>query len=192
MQLFYSDGSPYARAVRIALRESGRIGAVREIPTALREPGAAVLPHNPVGRVPTLVLADGTALTETALILPFLGAVPAERLADFGQVLGLLEGIAVWNRELRRPPEERSPGVIALEVGRAGRVTDALEAALAGWPAADPPDGAHILLASALAYGDRRHQAWVWRPGRPRLVAFSAALEARPAFLETYPPERRL
>jgi glutathione S-transferase len=72
MQLFYSSGSPFARAVRVALRETGLLAAIAEQETTLRDPAAILLPHNPVGRIPTLVLADGTALTETALILPFL------------------------------------------------------------------------------------------------------------------------
>ena len=37
-------------------------------------------------------------------------------------LLGMLDGIAVWNRELRRPVHERSPGVIALEETRAARI----------------------------------------------------------------------
>lgn len=201
MRLFYSDGSPYARAVRIALREAGLLGGVVEIPTALRAPGAAVLGVSPVGRVPALVLDDGTTLTETALILPFLDTLPGAypllppaARAPFGQALGLLEGVAVWNRELRRPPGERSPGVIALETARCERVAAALEAeAAAGrWTRPGPPDAACILLACTLGYADRRHHAWAWRPGRPALAAFHDRLAERPAFQATIPPERRL
>jgi len=139
-QLFYSEGSPYARICRMALREGGLIASVREVTTTLRDPAAAVLPFSPVGRVPTLVLPDGTTLTETTLILGWLdrhGSEPTllptddAGLALCGRVLGLLDGIAVWNRELRRPESERSPSVIALEVTRADRVADALEGAVA-------------------------------------------------------------
>ena len=116
MKLFYSIGSPYARAVRIALRETGLLARVSEVETTLRDPRPPCCRFSPVGRVPALVLADGTVLTETALLLPFLDTLggaypllPPGALAGFGRVLGLLEGMAVWNRELRRPPEERSP-----------------------------------------------------------------------------------
>ncbi|MEN0077282.1 MAG: glutathione S-transferase, partial [Paracraurococcus sp.] len=154
----------------------------------------------PVGRVPTLLLPDGTPLTETALIIPFLdGLGPAAPLlpagdaaawAAFGRILGMLDGIGVWNRELRRPVEERSPGVIALETRRANRVADALEAEVAagGWRLDGPPDAARIALGCALGYGERRHRAWAWREGRPALAAWFDRIAARPSFLATVPP----
>ncbi|MFC7689402.1 glutathione S-transferase family protein [Paeniroseomonas aquatica] len=161
--------------------------------TTLRDPGAVVLPHSPVGRVPTLVLADGTVLTETALILPYLDTLggaypllPPATLSRCGQVLGLLEGMAVWNRELRRPEHERSPGVIALETTRVNRVADTLEAQ--GWTAPARPDAADILLGCALGYAERRHRAWPWRQGHPALARVFDTLAERPSFRDTLPP----
>jgi len=197
MRLYYSSGSPFARAVRVALREAGLLDRVQEIETTLRDPAAVVLPHNPVGRVPTLVLPDGAALTETALILPFLdklgGAYPLvsdKGLAPLGLVLGAMDGMAVWNRELRRPADERSPGVIALETTRLNRVADALEAQVAAgdWALEGPPDAARITLGCLLGYAERRHRAWPWREGRPALSAWFEAMAARPAFQATLPP----
>ena len=193
MKLFYSSGSPYARAVRVALRETGLLARVEERETTLRDPKAVVLPHSPVGRVPTLLLADGTVLTETALLLPYLDTLggsypllPPAALSRCGQVLGLLEGMAVWNRELRRPEHERSPGVIALETTRVNRVADRLEAQ--GWIAPARPDAADILLGCALGYAERRHRAWPWREGRPSLGRFFDTLSERPSFQATIPP----
>lgn len=197
MRLFYSSGSPFARAVRVALREIGLLPRVEEVVTTLRDPASTLLPHNPVGRVPTLVLADGTALTETALILPFLdtlgGAyplVPQAALAAFGRVLGAMDGMGVWNRELRRPPAERSPTVIALETTRTNRVADALEAEVAagGWALGAPPDAPRIMLGCLLGYAEMRHRAWAWREGRPALSAWFDALAVRPSFAATIPP----
>ncbi len=197
MQLFYSSGSPFARAVRVALRETGLLAAIAEQETTLRDPAAILLPHNPVGRVPTLVLADGTALTETALILPFLDTLggtyrlmPDSSRAPLGLALGAMDGMAVWNRELRRPPEERSPGVIALETTRLNRAADALEAqAAAGqWALTGPPDAARITLGCLLGYAEYRHRAWAWRQGRPALAAWYDAIAARPSFQATIPP----
>jgi len=197
MQLFYSSGSPFARAVRVALRETGLLAAIAEQETTLRDPAAILLPHNPVGRVPTLVLADGTALTETALILPFLDTLggtyrlmPDSSRAPLGLALGAMDGMAVWNRELRRPAEERSPSVIALETTRLNRAADALEAqAAAGqWALTGPPDAARITLGCLLGYAEYRHRAWAWRPGRPALAAWYDAIAARPSFQATIPP----
>ena len=116
-RLFYSAGSPYARICRMALREGGLMDRVEEAETTLRDPAAVMLPHNPVGRVPALLLEDATTLTETTLVLSWLdrmGSAPrmlpedASSMAAYGRVLGLLDGIAVWNREMRRPEHERS------------------------------------------------------------------------------------
>jgi len=194
MILYYAPGSPYARMVRIAWRERA-IPGIEEREATLRDPASVLLRHNPVGRVPTLVLGDGTVLTETLLILAHLdrrhdGArlVPSEAagLAELGQAMGLLDGIAVWNRELRRPVHERSPGVLALEEARANRVADALDAAL-------PQDAtARLALACALGYCEWRHAAWRWRESRPALGRWFNSLAATPLFQATLPPISRL
>lgn len=195
-QLFYSEGSPYARICRMAVREGGLAGQVREVITTLRDPEAVVLPYSPVGRVPTLALSDGTTLTETTLILGWLdkhGSQPAmlptdnQGLAAYGRVLGLLDGMAVWNRELRRPESERSPSVIALEITRANRVADALERDVAGGAYA-AVDAGFLTLATILGYAERRHTVWKWRENRPALVQWFERASQRPAFQETLPP----
>ncbi len=196
MRLFYHPGSPYARICRMAVREAGLAGKVAEVETTLRDPAAVMLPHNPVGRVPALVLDDGTTLTETSLVLAWLDSCDAERpmlpldpkgLAAYGRVLGLLDGIAVWNRELRRPEHERSPGVIALEIGRAARVLDALEADVAAG-GYERLDAGWLALAATLGYGERRHTVWDWRAAHPRLQAWFERAAARDAFRDTVPP----
>ena len=96
--------------------------------------------------------------------------------------MGLLDGIAVWNRELRRPEHERSPAVLALEATRANRIADALEHT----PPAHPT--AALALACALGYCDRRHTVWPWRTGRPSLARWHDAHAATAHFLATQPP----
>jgi glutathione S-transferase len=204
-RLFYVAGSPYARMARIAVAELGLGDRIAEVETTLRDPASTLLPFNPVGRVPALVLPDGaTVLTETAVILPYLDRVSGRPpllpldggeaglrvLSGYGRVTGLLDGIAVWNRELRRPEHERSPGVIALEVARANRVADALEREVAeGTGFAGPGvDAACIALACALGYCERRHTVWRWREGRPALSAWLDGFAPRPSFQATLPP----
>lgn len=195
-RLFYSAGSPYARICRMALREGGLAESVEEAETTLRDPAAVMLPYNPVGRVPAMLLEDGTILTETTLVLSWLDRTgstlrilpeDASGMAAYGRALGLLDGIAVWNREMRRPEYERSPGVIALEETRADRLADALErdVAAGGYAALD---AGFLTLAAVLGYGERRHTVWRWREGRPTLSAWFSAAAARPAFQETLPP----
>ena len=199
MQLYFVHGSPYARMVRIALAETGLEARIPQVETTLRDPASTLLPHNPVGRVPTLLLDDGIALTETLPILLHLDTlhegsrlVPlgeAARMAEYGRATGLLDGIAVWNRELRRPTHERSPGVIALETTRANRTADEYERAAQAGALSEKFDAAWLALACALGYCERRHKAWRWREGRPALSAWFDRTTARESFKNTTPPE---
>ncbi|MFY9348573.1 MAG: glutathione S-transferase family protein [Orrella sp.] len=195
-ELFFSENSPYARICRMALRERDLSAQIKETVTALRDPQAVVLPHNPTGRVPALLLSDGTTLTETTLILQWLdqqgtrsAMMPADPkgIAAYGRVLGLLDGIAVWNRELRRPENERSPSVLKLEAVRADRIADALERDVAGGAYAKIDMGALALLA-VLGYAERRHRSWSWRSGHAALEQWFDTCSDRPSFKETIPP----
>lgn len=199
MRLFHSPGSPYARIARMAVIELDLADRVSVQEATLRDPASVLLPHNPVGRVPALVLDDGTTITETTAVLMMLDSLvePARRLlpgpgapralADYGRVLGLLDGIAVWNRELRRPAHERSPGVIALEAARAERVADALEGDIAAGRFV-ARDAAWLALVSAFGYCERRHTTFEWRQGRPALAAVFDTAQARPSVAQTAPP----
>lgn len=201
MKLFFVPGSPYARMVRVALMETGLAGQVEEVEVTLRDPASALLPHNPVGRVPSLMLDSGLVLTETLLILtvldrmhggrpllPLDGADGWQHHKDTGRAVGMLDGIAVWNRELRRPVHERSPGVIALEETRANRTADVIEGIVADGGYAGPLNAAQIALACALGYVDKRHTVWQWRDSRPKLTAWYQTVVARPSFQATVPP----
>lgn len=201
MKLFYAAASPYARIIRVALIERDLDTRVEKQEVTLRDPGSALLPFNPVGRVPTLQLDDGMVLTETQQILSYLDTQHTDRpllprdgsdrwmtMARFGTAIGFLDGIAVWNRELRRPEDERSPGVIALETTRANRTLDALEHAVADGAYAGPMDAARIGLGSALNWCERRHQTYAWRQDRPALSAWHDAIVRTPSFQATVPP----
>ncbi len=182
MRLYIAPGSPFARILRVLARERGP--ALTEVETPLRDPSAPQLAHNPAGRVPALW--DGEVLiAETPLILAHLDWLPREpaALSRLGQALALMDGIAVWNRDLRRPEQERSASVQALERSRANRILDALDLA-----AHDPFSVEGIALACALGYCERRHAVFHWRDGRDKLAAWYDAAVDRPAFHATTPP----
>jgi glutathione S-transferase len=204
MQLFYASGSPYARIVRVVVRELRLLDQIEEVEVTLRDPNSALLPHNPGGKVPALRLDNGTVLNESLLILAYLDAghgvarrlLPMDgsdgwqTLAELGRAYAFLDAVTVWNRELRFG--QKAPGVIALERERADRAADALEAAVAAGGYAGPFDAAQIVLAAALENFARRHKVWNWRSGRPRLGALLDRLAARPSFTETIQPEIEL
>jgi glutathione S-transferase len=203
MKLFYAVGSPYARIARIAVRELGLQGRVVEEEVALRDPNSALLPYNPGGKVPTLQLDDGTVLNETLVVLAYLDAQHGGRkllpmdgsdgwktLSGIGSAMAFLDGISVWNRELRFGL--KAPGVIALETARAERAADAFAQALGRGEYRGPFDAAQLVLAAALDNASRRHKVWNWRPERPRLAAFADESARRPSFAETVQPELNL
>ena len=79
MKLLASLASPYTRKVRIVLAEKKV-----ECELSLVDVQPAENPvnaHNPLGKIPTLVLDDGTALYDSRVIVEFLDAVsPISRL----------------------------------------------------------------------------------------------------------------
>ena len=201
MKLFYAEGSPYARMVRIALIELGLDDKVEKEIVTLRDTGSALLPYNPVGRVPTLQLDDGTVLTESLLILfyldtrhsgpPLLPRDGADRwaaLSRLGTAMGLIDGLAVWNRALRLPEHERSPYILALERTRATRTLDTLEHTVAAGAYTGRLDAARIALGATLGWTERRHQTFDWRTGHPELSAWYDEIERTPSFTRTLPP----
>jgi glutathione S-transferase len=200
MRLFYAAGSPYARIVRVVLRETGLDKTVPEVEVTLRDPNSALLPYNPGGKVPALELDNGTVLNESLLILLYLdtlhggrrllpmdGADGWKTLAALGRAYAFLDAVTVWNRELRFGL--KAPGVIALERTRAERAADAFEAALGAGEFSGPIDAAQIVLGAALENIARRHKVWDWRRGRPRLSAFLDEIARRPSFASTVQPE---
>ena len=200
MKLFYAAGSPYARIIRVVLRETGLDRTVAEEEVTLRDPNSTLLAYNPGGKVPTLQLDNGTILNETLLVLGYLDTTHGGRrllpmdgsdgyriLADTGRAMAFLDGISVWNRELRFGLH--APGVVALETARAERAADAFETALGEGAYGGPIDAAQIVLGAALENTARRHKVWAWRPGRPRLSGFLDRVARRPSFSATVQPE---
>lgn len=202
MKLFYTQGSPYARIARIALLETGLDGQAEKVEVTLRDPNSKLLSYNVVGRVPTLELDDGTVLSESMLVVAYLdtqhngrkllpmdGSDSWKILAAFGQAMGFLDGIVKWGREIRRPANEQSPGLVALETTRANRVADRLNEAISKGGYGGDIDAARIALGTALGHCARRHKAWNWREGRSALADWFDEVEQRSSFVATIPPE---
>src|SRR3569623_1405410 len=121
MKLFVSPASPYARKVRIVVREKGLLDWTDEIFTVPVDSPADLLAVNPVSQIPALVTDDGTAGTDSAPICAWLdGQGTGPRLlpgGDAGWTVRRLEVAANAVLEMtvkmvlenRRPENERSP-----------------------------------------------------------------------------------
>jgi glutathione S-transferase len=200
MKLYITPGSPYARMARIVVLEKGLENRVEIVGARTRVADSPYYRINPSGRVPYLVTGDGVGLEESALICAYLDRLdgkPAFDLPDGDRRLearrlealarSMLDGLSVWGREILRPENERSPGVVQHETDRARRMADVWEHEI------DHPlmNGAlnmiQITLACALGL-DARNPGFVWRPAHPKLAKWFDRIAARPSFAATAPP----
>ena len=66
MRLILTPNSPYARVVRLIAFDAGVALTLNYLPT--RDAADEILRYTPTGKVPTLVLDDGTTLSDTRVI----------------------------------------------------------------------------------------------------------------------------
>jgi glutathione S-transferase len=197
MKLYVTPGSPYARMARIMVLEKGLGSRVEVIEAKTRTADSPYYGINPSGRVPFLLRDDGVGLEESALICSYLDHLDGAPAFDLptgkdgwearrleGLARSMLDGISVWNREMARPENERSPGVIQHEIDRASRMTDLWETEI------DHPlmRGAFNLVQLTLACVlglEARNADFRWRPRHPKLCVWFDAIAARPSFTNT-------
>src|SRR5262245_539391 len=135
MKLYITEGSPYARIVRVLIIEKRLENRVEIILAQTRKAGSPYYQINPSGRVPYLMGDDGVGREESALICAYLDQIDgkpifslpagepgweARRLEALAR--SLMDGLAVWGRETARPENERSPTVIRHEAARSVRM----------------------------------------------------------------------
>ena len=96
MELYLNATSPYARLVRIVLLEKGLADTVTLKWCDPWADDAELLKANPAGRIPALVTAEGTRLSESMLMAVYLDSVspnppmlPAASLGDVLHLAGL-------------------------------------------------------------------------------------------------------
>jgi len=200
VKLYITPGSPYARMARMVLIEKGLEKRVEVITAQTRVANSPYYRINPSGRVPYLIREDGVGMEESALICDYLdrldgkpafelpaGADAWEACRQEGLARSLLDGLAVWGRELARPEYERSPTVLLHEARRSERLTDVWETEIASPLMQGPLNRQQLTLACALGL-EARIPGFRWRPGHPKLSEWFRRIEARPSFVGTAPP----
>jgi glutathione S-transferase len=197
MILRSSPPSPFGRKIKLAI---GILGFDNEVTIEKADPtdaGDSLRKQNPLGKIPALIVENGTVLYDSPVILEYLdhragGAriIPAEPDARFAALTlqalcdGILDaGILLVYEGRWRPPEMAVQKWIEHQRGKVQRALDVLEAAP---PPLDAiPNVGQITLACALGYGDLRFEG-KWRAGHPRLVKWLDEFAARvPAFEKT-------
>jgi glutathione S-transferase len=193
MNLLGSDTSPYTRKVRLVLLEK-RLPHTYLV-TPPREPGSPVPQHNPLGRVPTLLLDDGTAVYDSPVICDYLDAlndhpvlIPRgdplarmrvrrwEALAD-----GIMDSAVAMRLESLRPADKQDPGTLTLHGNAIARALSLAERGLGkrAWCEGGRLTLADLALVSALLYLDLRQPERAWRASHPGLAAWAVPVLAR-------------
>lgn len=197
MRLHWSPRSPFVRKVMIAAHELGLADRIETTRTrvALSEINRGLLSDNPLGKIPTLLLDDGTILYDSLVICEYLDSIadqprlfPADSAARFAALRrhalgnGYLDMLILWRNERERAAP--SAGMIeGFELKHAATL-QALEAEAPVLAQGDFDIG-QIAIACALCYLDFRFDALQWRVGKPALSAWHAEAVARPSFLAT-------
>ena len=196
MKLYITPNSPYARMARMFVIEKKFEARVEMIVAQTRTTNSPYYAINPSGRVPYLVRDDGVGMEESALICAYLDqldgrpilerpSLEAQRLEAFAR--SMVDGVSVWNRELTRPANERSPTIIRHEMERARRMADLWEREIDHpWMHA-PLNLAQLTLGCTLGL-EARNREFDWRTGHPKLVAWMQSIARRPSFVATAPP----
>jgi glutathione S-transferase len=201
LKLIATLTSPYARKVRIALAEKKfEYALVEDSPWVA---GNAVAELNPLGKIPVLVLDDGTRLFDSRVIVEYLDTVSPvsrlipepsrqriavkrwEALAD-----GICDAASAVFLERKRPLRQQSKDWIARQRGKIDRsvIDIAQELGERAWCNGEAYSLADIATGCALGYLDLRFPEIDWRGAHPNLVALADKLAGRPSFAESVPP----
>ncbi len=200
MKLLWSSRSPFVRKVVVVAHELGiadRILLDRVNVTA-KETNAEVMRFNPLNKIPTLVLDDGSIMIDSPVIAEYLDETygkgelfprDAARRWQVRRLHALGDGIMNYNIS---------------RLGEKGRGAQASEEFMAAWLAKttatldvleqetdslEPLTIGSIAVAVALAHLDFRFADDSWRNGRPRLAAWYAGFAKRPSMQLTVPQD---
>ena len=205
MKLLYTLNSPYARKVRIVALEKHIDLALQEV--VLADPDCHVKNHNPLGKVPVLILNDGDNLYDSRVIVEYIDnhapgthLIPQdnsskiwvrrwEALAD-----GVCDAAISAMLEGRRPPEQQSQAIIDKQLDKVMRGLEVLNLDITKkkWCVNETFSLADIALGCMLGYVDLRFKHLPsnpesWQDKYPNLAKHYGILVKRPSFKQTMP-----
>jgi glutathione S-transferase len=189
--------SPFGRKVKIAASVLGFADEIIIDKADTYDEADSIRRQNPLGKVPALILDDGSVMFDSRVILEYFDhragggkIIPLEPSTHFAalrlQALcdGALDASILIAYESRwRPPEKHEQKWIDYQAGKVARALAVLEA---DPPSLDPiPTVGQIALACMLGYRDFRFQG-SWRADHSRLAAWHDRFAAQvPAFAAT-------
>jgi glutathione S-transferase len=200
MKLLYTLNSPYARKVRIVAMEKHIDLELQEV--VLADPDCIVKNHNPLGKVPALILDDGDNLYDSRVIVEYLDfhtpvarLIPQdhnarisvrrwEALAD-----GICDAAVSVMLEQRKAPEKQSQANIDKQFEKVARGLEVLNLDITKrkWCVNETFSLADIALGCMLGYVDLRFKSLNWQDKYVNLARHYSLLVKRPSFKLTMP-----
>jgi glutathione S-transferase len=195
VKLYWSPRSPYVKLVLVTAHEVGLSDDIRHEHTIvdIERPLPGLIGHNPLCKIPTLVLDDGTSIFDSRVICEYLDErqgrrlLPAEgpdRLVQLRRQalgIGLIDLLLSWLLERNRPAEKQQPAVLSAIRVKCDHTLDALEAIAPDLGNSYFRMG-HVAIGVALSYLDFRFATIDWRAGRQELAAWHSIFENRTSY----------
>ncbi|MDC1072275.1 glutathione S-transferase N-terminal domain-containing protein [Gammaproteobacteria bacterium] len=199
MKLLYSATSPFVRKVSIVLIETGLSDRVENVSTNPWDPQSDLPAQNPIGKVPTLISAQGVEIFDSSVICEFLdnlhagskmfpidaeGRITANQFQSLAD--GMMDAAVLGFIENSRRPKDR----------RWGEWSDRQLAAITrslNWleerhqTLNQTSDIGTISVACALGYLDFRFADLEWRRHHERLAEWFEQFAQRESIRATAP-----
>ena len=198
MRLIYTPSSPFARKVCVTAHEKHLFDQIELEPCSAFSDLKRVQQVNPIGKIPVLILDDGTPLYDSTVICDYFDDIGG------GERLTPVSGMPHWlarraqaladdtltiavalTMEYRRTDDQRS----ASSIDRAHQQL-AMSLVKMDEDSAQFPKTlcmVQIAFGCVLGYLDFRHAGIAWRQKHPQLLAWFTQLSQRPSMLATTP-----
>jgi glutathione S-transferase len=192
MKLYYNPPSPYGRKVLVVAHEKQLSDQLLLCAVDPWGDPAELLAATPLGKVPALVLDDGTLIADSTTIAEYLDSLSVgpslirhERFVDVSAraalAHGLIDAAFAMVIERRRPADRQWSAWI-------DRQRRAIERTVAKFaPQPNQFDLGDITLACGLAYIDFRLPDIPWRKAQPALARWLDEISQRPSMRATAP-----
>lgn len=195
MKLYYSHRSPYVRLVMVVIHWAGLAPRIELMNTVVNiySPLADLMADNPLTKIPTLLLDDGTAIYDSRVICEFLdgchdrerlfptdGSARFEALRRLALGHGTIDLLLSWFTERNRPGALQSDQFLQALATKFHSVVSRLDQEVAELATTRFSIG-HAAIGTALSYADFRFPDLDWRSGHPALTSWHAEFQAIPA-----------
>ncbi|MGB3274737.1 MAG: glutathione S-transferase N-terminal domain-containing protein [Castellaniella sp.] len=202
MKLIGSLTSPYVRKVRIVLAEKKLdYELVLDDPWG---PATQVTAHNPLGKVPCLIMDENGSLFDSRVIVEYLDTLspvgrlippPGRERVEVKRWEAIADGImdaaaAAFIETHRRPEAQRNADWVDRQLQKIRASLDYMDLLLGEQPYCVGVNLclADIAVGTALGYLDLRFPDIDWRADHAHLARLAEKLGARPSFATTKPP----